>query len=108
MNISFFNNDNDEYTLEDVMRSFQIFDEDHDGKLTLQELENAMTQFGDEDINYPSGNSKMNHEEFTQMKNRLMNVGLIEEYKYVNIEKLSRTFLGIPAEPDSPSVGDFE
>ena len=104
--IPMFNPNIDEYTLDDVIRSFSIFDDDQDGMLTLKEFEHAMTHNGEDDLNYHNGNTKMNGEEFQQMRQRLRNFGLIEDDKYINIERLSRVFLGIE-EPDSPTVEDF-
>ena len=71
-NIKILNPDVEEYYIEDVINSLTIFDEDNDGKLTVKELQRAMTQFG-EDVTEADGggNTKMNMEEFTQMKMRL-------------------------------------
>ena len=78
--------------------------------LTMKELEQAMCNNGEDDINYPNGNTKMNHEEFQTMRQRLFNHGLIENGNYINIERLSRTFLGIdePDSPCSPTINDFD
>ena len=107
--IPLFNPDTGDHSLEDVIRSFAIFDDDHDGMLTIKELEHAMTHNGEDDINFPNGNTKMNGEEFQTMRQRLFNYGLIESGNYINIERLSRVFLGID-EPDSacsPTISDF-
>ena len=68
------------------MNSLSIFDEDNDGKLTIRELERAMTQFG-EDIDEADGggNTKMNFEEFTQMKLRLQHAEMIDDNGMIEI-----------------------
>ena len=76
------------------MNSLTIFDEDNDGKLTIKELENAMTQFGEEEQD--GGTTRMNHHEFDLMKTRLHNFSMIDAQGMIDIEDLARMFLGIP------------
>ena len=91
-----FNPDVDEYSLEDVINSMAIFDEDNDGRLTIQQLEKAMTQFGEEiDETEGGGNTKMSLEEFTQMKIRLTNADMIDEFGMIEIQELARMFMDV-------------
>ena len=94
LRISHLNPETEEYTFREVMSSLTIFDEDNDGKLTIKELETAMTQFGEEEKD--GGTTRMNHHEFDLMKTRLDNFGMVDSNGMIDIEDLARMFLGIP------------
>ena len=54
-----------DYSMDDVMMALSIFDENNDGKLSITELQHAMTHFGEDiDERQGGGNTKMNQEEF--------------------------------------------
>ena len=89
--ISLFNPVVDEYSLKEVMGSLTIFDEDSDGKLTVKELMNAMTKFGEKTED--GGTTQMNVLEFDLMRTRLQNFGLIDSDGMIDIEKMAMTFL---------------
>ena len=94
LQISQLNPKTEDYSFKEVMNSLTIFDEDNDGKLTIKELENAMTQFGEEEQD--GGTTRMNHHEFDLMKTRLHNFSMIDAQGMIDIEDLARMFLGIP------------
>ena len=91
--ISLFNPVVDEYSLKEVMASLTIFDEDSDGKLTVSELMNAMTKFGENTED--GGTTQMSRVEFDMMRTTLQNFGLIDTDGMIDIRKMAMTFLGV-------------
>ena len=84
----------EQHTLDDVIQALSVFDNDNDGRLSIQELEEAMRNFG-VPLNEGEGGGKSNmtYEEFQIMHTDLKREGDIIVDGFVEIENFARTLI---------------